>query len=494
MDSRSYIAVDLGAESGRVMLGEVSDEEMNLREVHRFANEPVTEDGLLRWDFPALLSEIKTGIGQAASQAEHRVAGIGIDSWGVDFGLIDSSGELVEKPWHYRDPNRHEMRDEAFKTMPSRELYQHSGVQLMPINGLYQLMYLQRNRPEALERADRLIMIADLFSYYLCGHPYSEYTIASTSQMLDMRTGEWSREVLETFDLPVDIMPDVVDSGTMVGELTADVAREIGCDRLPVIATASHDTGSAVAAIPAMAEEWGYISSGTWSIQGVELDDVEISDASFRYGFGNEGGVEGTIRFLKNIMGLWLLQECRRTWEDEDDTELSYEQLQDMAEQAEPFPAFMDADHEEFLAPGDMPSRINEYLENTGQDPIQDRGSMSRLILESLGFKYRSVLEQIHEVAGTQPEVLHIVGGGTQNELLNQLAADATGMPVVIGPVEATAMGNVMMQAIGTGQISSLSDGRELIRRSADTTRYEPQNVELWEEKYEQYRDVTGIT
>ncbi len=493
MKSCSYIAVDLGAESGRVMLGDVSGEEMNLREAHRFTNEPVTEDDLLRWDFPVLLSEIKTGIGKAASQAEHQVKGVGIDSWGVDFGLIDSSGEVMEKPWHYRDPKRHEMREQAFKEMPSRELYEHSGVQLMPINGFYQLLYLKRHRPELLERAEKLVMIADLFSYRLCGNAYSEYTLASTSQMMDMRTGQWSAEVLEAFDLPVDIMPEIVDPGTTVGQLTPEVADEIGCDRLPVIAVASHDTASAVASIPAMTDDWAYISSGTWSLQGVELPEVVLNDASFRYGFANEGGVEGTIRFLKNIMGLWLLQQSRSTWEGEDDTELSYGELQNMAEQAEPFPGYIDPGHQEFRAPGDMPDRLNEYLHNTGPHPLEDRGAMCRLILESLGFKYRVVLEQIHEVAGTEPDVLHIVGGGTQNELLNQMAADATGLPVVTGPVEATAMGNVLMQALGTGQISSLSEGRELVSRSADTTRYEPKDVELWEERYEEFKDVTGI-
>jgi rhamnulokinase len=302
---------------------------------------------------------------------------------------------------------------------------------------------------------------------------------------MDMRSGQWSREIFDGLSLPIGIMPDIVDAGTVVGRLKSEIAKELGCEQIPVIAVASHDTGSAVAAVPAGDGNWAYISSGTWSLIGVEVPQAIINDKSFQHSFTNEGGVENTIRLLKNIMGLWLVQECRRQWQREG-VEFSYPELTEMAAKARPFAAYIDPDCAEFLAPGDMPARINDYLSARGRDRIDDKGQMIRTILESLAFKYRWAAERIEEITGKAIDCLHIVGGGIQNELLCQFAANATGKPVVTGPIEATASGNILMQAKATGQIESLAQARAIVRNSSELKEYQPQDTSLWDEKYKQ--------
>jgi sugar (pentulose or hexulose) kinase len=337
---------------------------------------------------------------------------------------------------------------------------------------------------DALAKAKKLIFIADLFSYYLCGQAFGEYTLASTSQLMDMRTGKWSHEMFDKLSLPVKIMPDIIQPGTVVGKLSKSIAEELGCNRIPVIAAASHDTGSAVAAVPAESDSWAYLSSGTWSLMGVEVPQAIIDDKTFEYEFTNEGGVENTIRLLKNIMGLWLVQECKRQWAGEG-AELSYDELTDLAKKAEPFAGHIEVDRSEFLAPGDMPRRINDYLAQSNQEAIHDKGQMVRVILEALALKYRTVLERLEDVIGKKIDCLHIVGGGMKNELLNQFAADATGKTVIAGPVEATASGNVLMQAKATGQIKTLAEARQIVRNSFELRQYQPQDVERWREQYE---------
>jgi rhamnulokinase len=481
---KTYIAVDLGAESGRVMLGSVSADKLTLEEIHRFGNGPVEENGTLRWDFEGLLSEIKTGIGKAAKQASGDIAGIGVDSWGVDFGLLDSDGKLIEKPYHYRDSRTNEMLDKAFKLMSKRDIYESTGIQFMQLNSLYQVLAMRLSNYEALSKTKQLIFIGDLFSYFLCGKAFGEYSLASTSQMMDMTTGKWSKPIFDKLSLPIDIMPDIVETGTVVGQLTKPIAKELGCEQIPVIATASHDTASAVAAVPAEENsKWAYLSSGTWSLMGVEVPHAIVNDKTFQYEFTNEGGVDNTIRLLKNIMGLWLIQECRRQWQREG-TELSYPEMTEMAQKAEPFSRHVEVDYSGFLAPGDMPERINSYLAETGQKPIDDKGQMIRVILESLALKYRVIMERIEDITGQNVDCLHIVGGGIKNELLCQFTANAIGKKVVAGPIEATASGNLLIQAKATGQIKNLAELRKIVRNSFELKEYQPQEFSLWDEQY----------
>lgn len=484
---KRYIAVDLGAESGRVMRGLVSQDKLVLEEIHRFSNGPTEEDGSLRWDFNRLLSEIKTGIRKAVKAANATVGGIGIDSWGVDFGLIDADGRLIENPYHYRDSRTDTMMQKAFELISKREIYENTGVQFLQFNSIYQLLAMRLANSAALAKTKNLIFMADLFSYYLCGKIFGEYSLASTSQLMDMRTGKWSKKIFDKLSLPIDIMPQVVRPGTIAGELDDKTRKELGCGQIPVIAIGSHDTASAVAAVPAGEGNWAYLSSGTWSLMGVEVPQAFINDKTFKYEFTNEGGVENTIRLLKNIMGLWLMQECKKQWQREGD-DLSYAELTEMAEKAKPFAGYLDVDYNGFLAPGDMPKRINDYLADTGHKPIDDKGQMIRVILESLAFKYRSVMEAIEDITGRAVEVLHIVGGGIQNKMLCQFTANALGKKVITGPIEATASGNILIQARATGQIKSLAAAREILCNSFELKEYQPQNSRLWNQRYEKIK------
>ncbi len=484
-EEKKYVAVDLGAESGRAMLGIVSPGGIKLEEVHRFSNGPLKQDGSLRWDFGRLMSEIKTGIGKTVKQAKGQIAGIGVDSWGVDFGLLDEKGKLIENPYHYRDSRTNGLMEKAYELMPQREIYAHTGIQFMQFNTIYQLLAMRLANSPALKKAKQLILIADLVSYFLCGKAFAEYTLASTSQLMDMKTGKWSREVFTKLGLPMGIMPKVVPPGKAVGKLTADVAKEIGCEQIPVIATGSHDTASAVAAVPGSGGKWAYLSSGTWSLMGVEVPKAIVNDETYALPFTNEGGVEDTIRLLKNIMGLWLVQECRRQWK-EDGEDLSYAQITSMAEKARPFAASINVDDSGFIAPGEMPNRINQHLAKTGRGQISDKGQMVRMVLECLAIKYRQVMERIEEVTGAKIDRLHVVGGGSQNELLNQFTANAIARPVIAGPVEATALGNLLMLAKAAGQIKNLAHGRELITKSFALKEFKPQNTAEWEKQYKQ--------
>ena len=482
-DEKRYIAVDLGAESGRVILGIVSPDKIRLEEIHRFDNGPVEQDGTLRWDFARLLSEIKIGIGKAAKESNGNVEGIGIDSWGVDFGLLDENGNLIEMPYHYRDCRTNGILEQACELMPKRKIYDHTGIQSAQYNSAYQLLSMRLSNSPTLAKTKKLIFIADLVSYFLSGKSYAEYTLASTSQLMDMRTGQWSKEVFTKLNLPIEIMPEIIRPGKIVGTLTKKVADEIGCSRIPVIAVGSHDTASAIAAVPAYKNtKWAYLSSGTWSLMGVETSKAIINDKTFAYPFTNEGGVEGTIRLLKNIMGLWLMQECKRHWQK--DGVLSYAHLINLAQNAKPFTANIDVDDPRFYAPGDMPGRINDYLAETGQEKIDDKGQMVRALLECLALKYREVMERLEEVIGASIDCLHTVGGGSKNELLNQFTADAIARPVLAGPVEATAIGNVLIQAGATGRIENLEHARTLVRNSFAPKAYQPKETAAWKKQY----------
>jgi rhamnulokinase len=481
---KSYIAVDLGAESGRVMLGTISDKKLKLQEMHRFETGATSRGDSIRWDVERIFGEIKTGIAAAAKTAGETAVSISFDSWGVDFGLIGKDGKLLEEPFHYRDERNLGMIDEAAKILSRREIYENTGIQFLQFNTLFQLLSLKKNRPEILEKTDKIIMMADLFAYMLCGRAFSEYTLASTGQLVDMRTGQWSRKLLDAFGLNADMLPEIVKPGTVVGKLTPEAAKELGCGELAVVACGSHDTASAVAAVPADKDtNWAYLSSGTWSLLGLEVDEPIINDETFSEQFTNEGGVYGTIRLLKNIMGLWLIQESRRYWL-ENGTEYSYPELEEMAEQTEPFLGVVDTQYHEFMMPGDMPAKINRCLDRLGYECTDDPAKISRIIVDSLAVAYRKCLERLEALTGKKTDVLHIVGGGTKHLLLCQCAANILGCKVAAGPVEATASGNILVQAIASGQVESLDQAREIVANSFEVKIYEPKDTEKWNEFY----------
>jgi rhamnulokinase len=473
-----YIAVDLGAESGRVILGTISDSKLTMKEVHRFLNTPLEIEGSRRWDYDKLFAEIKAGIAKALKECGGQAEGIGVDSWGVDFGLIDSDGNLVEMPYCYRDKRNQPAYEQALKIMPAKDIYANSGIQLMAINTLYQLIAMKSS--EALKKAKKMLFTADLYAYSLCGRAFCEYTLASTSQIMDMKAGKWSSKIFDAFGLDTGLMPDLVKAGTKVGKLKDSICKEMGCNAVDLIAVGSHDTACAVAAIPKSSENWAYLSSGTWSLIGVETKQAIINDKSYQHGFTNEGGFGDTIRFLKNIVGLWMLQECRRHWQKEGQ-DFTYEQLTNMAQKAEPFKASLDLNRDEFVLSGDMPNKINSYLKQSGQKEISDKGQMARIILESLAFEYGNKLNAIEEITGKKIDVLHIVGGGSKNELLSQFAANATGRKVITGPVEATAIGNILIQAIAKGHVESIEKAREIVRTSFEVKEYYPQDTDVWQ-------------
>jgi rhamnulokinase len=486
----NYLAVDLGAESGRVMVGKVGDGKLALVEVHRFSNGPIDKGGSLRWDFDALLGNIKTGLAKAVKACEGEVAAIGVDTWGVDYGLVDENGKLVGLPYCYRDSRNEGKMEKAAEIMGRREIYESSGIQFMPFNTVYQFMADKEVNAEGVAKAAKAILIPDLVSYMLCGEVYTEYTIGSTTGLMDMRTGKWSEAIFEKLGLDMGLMPEVRQPCSVAGKLNGELAAEFGCGEVPVVAVGAHDTASAVAAVPAVDDrKWAYLSSGTWSLMGVEVDEPVINDATYEYSFTNEGGVCGTIRLLKNIMGLWLVQQCRKQWM-RDGEEFDYGQLADMASKAEPFKAVINTNDVRFLSPGDMPLRINEQLRENGYEPVEDKGQMIRIVLESLAFNYRWVVEKLEEITGEELEVIHIVGGGIKNKLLCQLTADAAGREVVAGPAEATASGNVLAQAMATGQVESLSEARKMVGDSFDMFRYEPHTLEMAGEFYEKFLDI----
>ncbi len=484
-----FLAVDFGAESGRGVIGLLDDGRLRLEEVHRFPNGPVRVLDSLHWDPLRLLSEMKTAIARAAQAGE--LQGIGVDTWGVDFGLLGRGDELLGNPHHYRDRRTDGMLEEAFRRVPREEVFARTGIQFMKINTLYQLLAMRVQGSPLLDAAETFLMMPDLFHFFLTGSKGVEFSIATTSQCYDPRARAWATGLLEKMGIPTGMLPQIIAPGTGIGPLLPSVAEETGAGAVPVIAPAGHDTGSAVAAVPARGQDWCYISSGTWSLMGIESPEPLVDERSLRYNFTNEGGVGGTIRFLKNIMGLWLVQECRRTWERQGRA-YSYDELARAATDAPAFVSLLDPDDESFLAPGDMPAAIRAFCARTGQPQPDGVGATVRCCLESLALKYRWVLEKLEEIRGRRLETIHIVGGGSQNRLLDQLAADATGRPVVTGPVEATAIGNVLMQAIGRGYLGSLDDAREVVRRSFDVETFEPKPGAGWDDAYARYLKVAG--
>jgi rhamnulokinase len=482
-----YLAFDLGAESGRAMVGQFDGNALSLSTVHRFGNGPVRVLGSLYWDVLRLFDEIMQGLSAYRKQVSRQVEGIGLDTWGVDFALLGRHDTLMGNPHHYRDPRTEGMYEAAFARIPRQKVFERTGIQFMQINTLFQLLSMKLKGDPTLEQAQTLLMIPDLLNFWLTGIKASEFSIATTSQCYDPRQGDWSGALLQSLDLPTHIFQQVIPSGTVIGPLLPEVAESVGLegDEL-VIAPACHDTGSAVAAVPATGSDFVYLSSGTWSLMGVEIDAPIITEDSLNFNFTNEGGVCGTYRLLKNIMGLWLVQECRRTWAQEGQ-ELSYNELTELAAQAPAFGPLVEPDSHDFLLPGDMPARIAQFCARTGQAVPQSKGEIVRCALESLALKYRWVLEKLEIMLGRPLGTIHIVGGGSQNTLLCQFAADATGHAVMAGPIEATAAGNILMQMLARGRISSLAQGREVIRNSFETISYEPRPHEGWAEAYQRF-------
>ena len=486
---RVFLAVDLGAESGRIVAGHLDEGRISLEEVHRFPNGPVTVRGSLFWDILGLWRNIKVGLAKAAVQFGDRISGIGLDTWGVDFGLLARDGSLLGNPYHYRDSRTNGMMEAAFAKVPREEIFARTGIQFMQLNSLYQLVAMVEADSPILGIADRFLNIPDLLNYWLSGRMVSEFSIATTTQCYDPRAGDWAWEMLEKLGIPTGIFGEVVPPGTVLGPLSDDVAEETGLAGVPVVAPATHDTGSAVAAVPMDPENAIYLSSGTWSLMGIEVKEPVINERMLAYNLTNEGGVEGTFRLLKNIMGLWLVQECRRQWQHEGE-EYSYSEMVDMAAAAPPFGPLVYTGDVRFLPPGDMPGRIRDFCRETGQRVPETKGEILRTALESLALEYRWVAERLDEVAGRHLETIHIIGGGSKNVLLDQLAADATGRVVITGPVEATALGNVLVQAIALGFLSSVAEGREVIRRSFDLRVFEPRDTGAWDAAYARYLEL----
>lgn len=471
MKNLKMLAIDLGASSGRGIIGSFDGNKLELRENHRFANDPVTVGKHFRWDILRILHEIKQSIREAKIAGDD-IAGFGIDTWGVDYGLLDKHGEMLSNPFHYRDARTSGLPTQLENKLSVKELYGITGIQTIDFNTVYQLAADLRDNPEMVSRAVRMLNIPDLLNYFLTGEMANEYTVASTGAILNARTRKVAPEIFEKLGLPM-LVGDVVEPGHCLGMLSKAVSEELDGMNFKVYNIASHDTASAVLAVPARDEDFVYISSGTWSLMGTELHAPLISEGSLAWNFANEGGAFGTYRFLKNIMGLWIVQESRRQWKREG-KELSFADLQTLAEREHPFTCFINPDDPSFVSPGNMPRRIAEFCRQTGQHVPENEGQTVRAIMESLAFRYRYVKEGIEALRGKPVKGIHIVGGGTKDTFLCQLAADACGISVTAGPVEATAIGNLLMQYVAAGELKDLFEARELVIRSFEPTVYTP--------------------
>ncbi len=483
MPSPSFLAVDLGAESGRGMLGRI-DERLTLEEIHRFSNGAVRVGSHIHWDALRLWSEIQNCLRTASANSS--LAAIGLDTWGVDFGLLDSSDRLIGNPYHYRDARTNGMIEAVCQIVPREEIYNQTGIQFMQLNTLFQLFAMRRENDPALQSARTFLTMPDLFNFWLTGRKANEFTISTTTQCYNPRERRWASELLAALDIPQHIFGQIVPPGTVLGQMRASVAEDASCERIPVIAAGCHDTASAVAAVPAEGSDFIYISSGTWSLIGIESHEPIINEHSLNYDLTNEGGVCDTIRFLRNIMGMWLLQECRRQWAKVG-RNYSYDDLTNLATEAPAFKSLIFVGDNRFLAPGNMIARTQEFCSETNQPVPQTDAEIARCILESLALEYRWATEKLHELSGKALPEIHIIGGGSRNRLLNQFTADATGCQVIAGPMEATAIGNILVQAIALGQLASLQEGRTLVRRSFDVTYYEPRTSAAWDDAYNRY-------
>lgn len=484
---KRVLAFDFGASSGRAIIATYDNGRIDLEEVHRFPNDPVMLNGTLYWDALRLFFEIKQGIVKA------KLAGgfdsIGVDTWGVDFGLIDEKGCLVENPVHYRDARTKGIIEEAEKLISKKEMYDITGIQFMEFNTAFQLLSIKRSRPELFDRAAKLLFMPDLFSYFLTGKTVAEYSIATTSQLVEASTGKWSQRMCEALGVPARLLPEIVMPGETVGMLSDEICKELGVPPVPVIAVCGHDTQSAVSAVPAAEKDFVFISSGTWSLFGTEVDAPIINDETRVFNVTNEGGFDGAIAFLKNICGLWLIQESRRQWKREG-KEYSFAELEEMAKAAAPFRCFIDPDATDFVQPGDMPGRVREFCRRTGQYVPDTAGEVVRCIYESLAMKYRHTFAGIRKCTGKTYEGIYVVGGGTKDKFLLGMTADACGVRVSAGPVEATVMGNVAAQFIAAGELKDIADARRAVAASCSPEMFLPGDTAAWDEAYPRFAKI----
>ena len=485
--TKRVLAFDFGASSGRAIIGCFDGDKITLEEVHRFSNDPVSVGGTVYWDVLRLFYEIKQGIIKA------KIAGgfdsIGIDTWGVDFGLIDSEGKLMENPVHYRDARTVGLVDEAFKTMPKEKLYGITGIQFMELNTLFQLISLKKYRPWMLERADKMLFMPDLFGYMLTGKMCAEYSIASTSQLIDLDKRTWSKEILYAFGIKESVFAPLVQPGTVLGELSKEICEECGVDPVPVISVCGHDTQSAITSVPCEDGDFAFLSSGTWSLLCTELDKPIVNETSMNINITNEGGFDGSTGFLKNIIGLWLIQESRRQWKREG-KEYSYADLEKLALAAEPFKCFIDPDAPEFVPHGNIPERVREFCRKTGQYVPETVGEIMRCIYESLAMKYRLTFEKLRECTERDYPVIHVIGGGTKDGLLCQMTANSCDRTVKAGPIEATVMGNVAVQLMSDGSVENIGQARKIVAESSELKTFEPKDTDKWAEAYEDFLKI----
>ena len=486
--SAQFLAFDLGAESGRAIVGRLRSGVLDIREVHRFPNEPVRQNGSQQWDILRLWLEMRRALDRAAGTG---LESLGVDTWGCDYALIGEQGLLVQNPFHYRDRRTDGAMDAVFQRVSADDIYGITGIQFLPFNTLFQLYAACRDTPKLVEAAATFLTVPDLLNYWLTGRIACEYTNATTTQFVDARSRSWATGLLSQLGLPTRLLPALIEPGTIVGQLGADACPALA--GTPVVAPACHDTGSAVASIAAGGGR-AFLSSGTWSLLGTEVPSPIITPRSRDLNFTNEGGVGGTTRLLKNIAGMWLLQACRRRWSAEGQ-DLDYpELLAAAADERLAFKVLFNPDHPGFLHPPDMVAAIGAYCRDTGQPEPDTPGAVTRAILESLAFKYRYVIESLEKLTGTRVEEIQIVGGGSRNRLLNQFTADATGRTVLAGPVEATALGNLAMQMVGTGAVSSLAEARRIIERSFPVERFEPVERDRWNSHYRRFQEYLELT
>lgn len=496
MAQKAYLAVDMGASSGRHVLGLFDGQQLRLEEVYRFENGPVEVAGRLYWDLLGQWTHVRQGLRAAGNKCGSSVVSVGVDTWGVDFGLLGRGDELLGNPYQYRDSRTNGMMEKAFGIVSREDIFRHTGLQFMQLNTLYQLLAMKLSGSPLLDIAETLLMIPDLFHWLLTGVKCNEMTEASTSQFYNPIKGDWATELLDKFSLPTRILAKITQPGTVLGPMRANLIAETGLSAANVVLPGTHDTASAVMAVPAQSRpgvrpDWCYISLGTWALMGIESPTPVVNDAVLKLNFTNEGGVGGTTRLLKNITGLWIVQECRRVW-NQAGANLDWEALNQLSAAADPLRSFVNPDAAEFAVPGDMPEAIREFCRKTNQPAPSDKGAVLRTALESIAMRFRQVLGMCEDLNGGRIETIHIVGGGTKNRQLCQFAADACGRRVVAGPIEATAIGNLMMQAVAAGDVASIAEARDVIRRSFPVEEYLPQNTAAWNEAYEKYVKIVG--
>jgi len=487
-----YFAIDLGASSGRTIAGEFDGRRLSIEEVHRFMNNPVNVESGIYWDILYLFFEIKKSISMATSKYKSNLISLGVDTWGVDYGLIDRNGKLIGNPYCYRDSRTKSMERLACQKIPREKIYAKTGIHFIFLNTLNQLLAEKQTESIAINLADKILFIPDLINYWLTGIKINEYSVASTSQMINPWTKDWDISIINAMGFPESIFGEIVQPATSLGKLLPNIADTTNSNNLQVITVASHDTASAVVSIPKNKNHSAFLSSGTWSLMGIKNKTPIINNQSYSLNFTNYGGFKDSILFLKNICGMWLIEECRRKWSLEDQS-MDYKSMMQMIEDSKSSDVYIFPDHPSFILPGNMPEKILAFFRKTGQNLTQDKGTLLRAILESLALRYKSVFNHLEMLCGDQLEVLNIIGGGSQNHVLNQFTANAINRPVIAGPIEATTIGNVIVQMLAQKEIYTLEEGNEIIRDSFKTITYTPENIDVWKEAYYRYQRLENV-